>query len=199
MFSIPTILQIYHPEPLPFILGKCLGQGNQGIVYEDLNDTTKVIKLSIIYDDFNKISLDDKFVLIEKIYKYIINNPHSSVVKIYSFDKLYSGSQPIFEWEHKYIVYYSIMEKLNILSENEVKVFKTICDAFNKDLKSERSIEEILKEMKDWFDVDDKKILNFYNSLSDLKINNKDFQPRNIMKDKDNNYYIIDFDLANFN
>src|SRR5579885_2910823 len=149
MLSIPTILQIYHPEPLPFILGKCIGQGNQGIVYEDLNDTTKVIKLSLIYDDFGKVSLDDRFALLEKIYKHIIDNPHTSVVKVYNFDKIYIGSQPIFEWEQKYIVYYSSMEKLNSLSENEEKVFKTICDAFNKDLKIDRSIEDILKEIKE--------------------------------------------------
>jgi len=196
MFSIPTLLQAYHSEKLPFQLGECLGNGNQGYVYSDLDNSEQVIKLSILVDDFGPITLNDRFDNIRKTYRHIIDNPHSSIVKISKFDQLSKGSEFIFEWEQCWIIYYSIMEKLNPLSEDECKVFKTICDAFNGEVKIERTVEIIVKEQKEWLKFDDEKILNFYKSLSDLKIDHKDFEPRNIMKDKDNNIKLIDFDLS---
>lgn len=152
----------------------------------------QVVKFSILYDDFAGLSLDEEFAKIQKTYQHIIDNPHPTLAKVYSFGELYRGSVEIFEWEQVYVLYYSIMEKLIPLSEQEQKVFKTICSIHNNELEA-RPIETILSELKEWFDVDKEKILAFYNSLSSLDIDHKDVKTDNIMKDN-TNFKLVDFD-----
>jgi serine/threonine protein kinase len=192
---IPNLLQVYRKDPLPFTIDKCIGSGNQGQVYSLKDNPDQVVKLSMLYDDFTGLSLEEEFDKLQKIYQHIIDNPHKSLVKVYSFGELYRGKMEIFEWEHNYVIYNAIMQKLNTLSENEQKVFKTVCDIYNKALEA-RPIATILDELEEWFDVDKGRVLTFYNSLSSLDIDNKDVKPQNIMKDNEGQYKLIDYDLA---
>lgn len=196
MISITGLLTTLFTDPLPFKIGEYIGQGNQGQVYHSLDKSDRVIKLSIIYDKFDGKTVEEVFQKTAATYKYIVDNPNPILSNIFEFGKLYKGIQEIFEWQQEYLIFYSIMEKLIPLNENEQKVFKTICSAYNKELKTYRPIEEIITELKEWIDFDKDKIIAFYNQLPSLDIKHKDFEPRNIMKDNLGNYKIIDFDLA---
>ena len=111
--------------------------GANGQVYDLLDTTDKVAKLSILFDKFedNK-TVDTEFDIIKNTYQFIIDNPNSSLAKVYDFKQLYKGSQSIWEWEHQYIIYYSIMEKLLPMRRYKTKIFQTICDIYNEKIEN---------------------------------------------------------------
>ena len=179
----------------PFTIGPEIGYGAQGQVFEIVEDPTRVIKFSILYDVKFGSSLEFIFNKIKTIYNFIKNNPHDNVVRIFEFGELLSSSRVTVDGDQKFIVYYSIQEKLQTLSIDEKKVFKTVCDYHNGDLDCERALKQLLLEQAEWLDFDCEKVLSFYDSIHKYPIDNCDFRRRNIMKDT-LSFKLIDFDLS---
>lgn len=185
-------------EKFDFKIGKEIGWGAQGQVFEIEDQPKRVIKISILYDVDPYLDLDIVFDKIQKVYKYVCSHQASNLGKIYEFGRLRTGSRNTVNGLQDYIVYYSIQEKMESLSDDEKKVFKTICQALNDELELERTIEDIVKELGAWLKFDSEKIMKFYYSLGDLPFDHNDLRCQNILKDVNGNFRLIDFDLAEF-
>jgi hypothetical protein len=183
---------------LPFKVGKEIDFGSQGQIFNLIDYPDKIVKFSILYDRDPHRSIEDCFDTIWDIYQWIINNPQDCLVRIYDFAAMKFATRETVSDKQKYIVYYSIQEKLSQLSADEKKVFKTVCDAYNRVLEFDRPITKVVSELSTWFSFDKNKVLNFYNSILDCPIDNYDFEARNILKDNSGNFKLIDFDLADF-
>lgn len=177
-------------------VGKLLDRGAQGKVFEIINQPDRIIKLSILYDVDPNQNLNNVFNRIERVYNFVIKHRPSNVVSIHDFGRLIEGKRETVYGPQRYIVYYSIQEKLLPLAEEEKKVFKTICQSVNNELNLTRPLEDILNELSCWFEFNKLKINAFMKQLSECKINNNDFHRRNIMKDASGNFKVIDMDLA---
>ena len=179
---------------LPFKLGSEIGFGGaDGQVFELLDDNKKVIKLSVLYQDFDYYI---KYKTNKDIINYLINNNIPSFAKIFESQFLGEYSRVLFDnTEQKYTLYYYILEKLNKISEDEVKVFHSVLDS---DPLPILKIEGILKKMDGYLDFSKEKIMIFCENVRDAPIKHLDLHPRNIMKDNQGNFRLIDFDRCKF-
>lgn len=183
-------------QKFDFRIGKEIGYGAQGQVFDIEEHPDQVIKIATLYDIDPYSDLDQVFDKLQLVYKFLIDNRFDNVVKVYRFGRLRTDSRPTVSTPQDYIIYYSIQEKLQPLSDDEKKLFKTICQAINGELELERTIEEIVVELGAWLKFDSEKVIKFYNALGSLPIENNDFHRRNILKDAEGNFKLIDFDLA---
>jgi thiamine kinase-like enzyme len=195
-------------------VGKFIDDGAQGKVYNIKEHRNKIVKISMLYDrDVSPI--EEIFSNIQNIYFWIKDNPQDVLVKIFEFGKLTEGERPFYPFikDQKYISYFSIQEKLIKLSVVEEKVFRNLAynmtqyyhtdePFFTQNLADDplfyKNLPDFLKSLKEKFDFDQNKILNFYSNLEKLQIYHNDFRPENIMKDKKGNFKLIDFDLSEF-
>lgn len=179
-------------EKFSFIIGKEIGYGAQGQVF-DIEGTNKVIKFS--YSFFFQ-DVDYDYLHASEVINFIIQERPNYCVGIFETGKLRSGVRAVENGTQNYTIYYTIQEKLANLSDDEKKVFKTICQLLNDELELKRDIKDILTELSEWFSFDKEKILNFYNDIVGMPILHNDLHRRNFMKDECGNYKLIDFDLA---
>lgn len=179
-------------------VGKLLNEGAQGKVYNIKEHRNKIVKISMLYDR-DASPIEDIFSNIQNIYFWIKDNPQDVLVKIFEFGKLTEGERPFYPFikDQKYISYYSIQEKLLRISLDEMKVFDAVSDYHNK-FNSQKSLQESIIDLKGYFNFDFDKVLAFCCNLQKLPIDNHDFRHCNIMKDKNDNFKLIDFDLAEF-
>lgn len=183
---------------LPFSLGKELGAGNDGQVFELKNEPTKVIKFSILFDlNFNGESyLQSKYNELSKCFDVIKKN-NTIFAKIINYQQIGFFKRKFDNNEQDYLLHYYIMEKCEKLSEDEKKVFHTILSHEDQGLIkkfSEKKFDEILFGLARGLDFDSKKIRLFYESVMASEIKHLDLHIRNIMKDSFENYKMIDFD-----
>lgn len=179
-------------EKFPFSIGDEIGYGAQGQVF-NIEGTNKVIKFSysFFYQD-----IDHDYVDANEVINFIIRERPSYCVGIFETGKLRSGVRVVQNGTQNYTIYYTIQEKLVNLSDDEKKVFKTICQLLNDELELKRDIGDVLTELSAWFSFDKEKVLNFYNDIVKMPIHHNDLHRRNFMKDALGNYKLIDFDLA---
>lgn len=179
-------------------LGQSLGYGAHGEVFEVLGDSDKAIKLSVLYDAYDT-PIDHMFNNILQVHTYLKGKCIFPLASIYEFAKISEGSRDTVDGKQKYITYYCVMERLLPLKEDDKKVLKTICDIYNKNVEQKKPIKNILKELSCWFDFDQHKVLEFYDALVKCPISHNDVHRRNILKDKYNNFKLVDFDRSSFN
>lgn len=180
---------------IPFQLGKKLGDGADGEVFEIKNN--KVIKFSIVLDIDSRAKnytiqniVNNNF----KIFKFIKENPINSFSRIYDFDILKTDFINGFEGKINYIIYFYTLEKLNELSINDKDILKNIFHEANEKNKNsfiDLSEQELMDKLKN--NNLYSRILNLYFDLKKYKINHLDIDVRNIMK-KNNDFKLIDFD-----
>lgn len=164
-----------HNIELPFNLGKEIGSGVDGQVFEKQGDDGRVIKLSI-KDDFN--AFENAWLI------YSCQPKH--FVSVFDFGCLSN------------IIYWVEMEKLLPISEDEQRIFHTLIsheDANKQKLSSYHHGWFIMaNELSEWFSLDKEKIKQFCLSIQTSPILHGDLHPRNVMKDKNGNYKLVDFD-----
>jgi serine/threonine protein kinase len=198
------VLSLYeknYPDHIPYydLLGNEVGAGSDGQVF-DIKGTNKVIKYCILYQDYSN-DLHFKF---EEIMKAICNirdyNPNICA-RVYEFDFIAYGSRRVFRGlDQKYVMYYYIMEKLSKISEDEKKVFHTILSHEDRGIIKnfkDKELKEILFGLSRGLDFDEERVIIFYNNLKNSPIQHLDIHVRNIMKDSEGNYRLIDFDRVN--
>jgi len=169
-------------KPDHFQIGKKLGDGADGEVFE-YND--KVIKFSISFDDSYLQKID-----LLKCLKEANEKPY---VKIYEFKHLLSTKTKYQDVE----IYYSILEKLNKISDDEKKLFHTlICHEDQNKIKtrSKNEVDKIIDELNYYLDFNKDKVILFLDQLKNSKFNHLDIHVRNVMKDSFGNFKLIDLD-----
>lgn len=173
-----------------------LGEGAQGKVFATDNPE-KVVKVSILYDWNHDIDKDIK--RIDKVYSYLLKNKDPLYSKIFEFGPVFSGTRTIVNGaEQRYVIYYSIQERLNPLSEEEDKIFDTISYTLgrwdnNYDL---AKVKNSLIEQAKFLTFNLANALKFCDLYEDSVINHNDFWNKNVMKDNFGNYKLVDLDLA---
>ena len=170
--------------------------GADGQIFNHINDDNKVIKLSILFK-CGEQNLYSIFKLINESLSFIENNKPFTCVRVYEHKFLERGERFINNSYQDYIVYYYIMEKLNQITDEEYKLFYSILSHEDRGIIKNYSDSILIKTLTDLnisFDFNFDKVLFFYKNLKNSKIVHNDLHPRNIMKDKQDNFRLIDFD-----
>ena len=192
------LCQQFCPDKINFALSNRLGEGADGEVFELADQPDKVIKFCVLYEYPNS-SLKENYVKINNTISYIKYNQLPAYARVYEHMYLGKYNRPI-EWSESgqdYILYYYTMEKLLKISEDERRVFHTVLCHEDRNLKKNYSIPEIkkiLQGMARALDFDEKRVMFFYENLKNCSLIHNDVHVRNIMKDKDGNFKLIDFD-----
>jgi len=183
----------YCPGKIPPIYPDRLGYGNDGEVFQLLEDPNKVIKFSVVYD-----CNYSNYANLDKVLSYLAMTNDPVCARVY--ERKYLGEYP---WEffggvqRKYILHYYIMDKLNKISEDEYKVFHSIISHEDRNIVKNYSVEkikDILKGLSKGLDFDERRVIFFYDNLINGPIHHVDLHPRNIMKDGAGYFKLIDFD-----
>lgn len=185
--------ELYLPKELfPVGLTK-IGDGADGTVYETFNK--EIVKVSVylnwdhqdIYEVQKKIlgSLD-----------YIYKNKPDHLVKIYDIGKInYITKFRSVHGDLDAFIYSYRMERLNHLSDDEKRVFESISHRdTDRPAVIDKKTFEMTETLCDFYDLDFKKTSLFLRSIATSHIIHLDIHPRNIMKDNDNSYKLIDLD-----
>jgi serine/threonine protein kinase len=184
------------PDKVKFNLFNKLGDGADGEVFE-LEDN-KVIKFCVQFD-YGYPSLKDSYQKISKTLSYIQYNKPPVYARVYEYDYLGKYDREVFGTDKKqeYILYYYIMERLVGISEDEKKVFHSLLSHEDRGIFKNYSIlkiKKMLEGMQLGLDFDMGRVIFFCEKLMQSSIIHNDLHPRNIMKDKDGNFKLIDFD-----
>jgi serine/threonine protein kinase len=183
-------------------IGNEIGIGADGQVFSLQNEDDKVIKFCVRFD-YNNCSLKNEYKKIDNILSYLLNKKPIAYARVYEYGYLGEYSRSLYDGSsQKYILYYYVMEKLNKISEDEKKVFHSLLSHEDRNIKKNFSllkIKQMMLGLSLGLDFDSEKIILFCENLKRTDIHHNDIHPRNIMKDKDNNFKLIDFDRCIFN
>lgn len=182
-----------------YSIGQEIGFGGaDGQVFEISDHKDKVIKISVLYDNFDSC-LEDRFKNIYKTLNVLKNIRPSEYARVYEYEYIGKYNRPFYDKVdgQDYILYYYVMEKLNKISEDEKKVFHSILSHEDRMAIKNFSVSKIKKMLNGLslgLDFDKEKIILFYEALQNSNIKHLDLHPRNIMKDNFGNFKLIDFD-----
>lgn len=184
----------------PLLLADKLGDGRDGEVFV-LKYLSTVVKFSVLFDlEFNGAeSLFTRYTEIAKVFRFLDDHPQSHIVSLYGNEDLYEGTRSTVDGEQHYLIYYTVMDRLNKLSEDEKKVFHSILsheDADVKKLFGRERLQEILDGLATGLEFDREKVESFYYAVISGPLYHNDIHPRNIMKDDDGNFKLVDLDHA---
>ena len=169
-------------------VGKLLGEGFHGQVFEVPGDEDKVIKYSRMLETMSVPPLKEFYNNLTAVLAEQKKNAYPCYVNILDFHFLYEGKHPRHTYQN-YILYSVLMEKLIPISFDEKRVFDTI-------VKGKGTVEELVAGQKDWLIFEPKKVLAFMSQVNSTPIFHNDFNSRNIMKDSEGNFKLIDLDYA---
>lgn len=182
MFPIKKLEENY-PQYKEFNIGDLIGYGVDGCVFDYYNN---VIKFCII--DNSNITLPEANVIKSNMDYVIWNNPNV-FARVYTCEFLYSNID--------LYIYYYVMEKLNHISEDESKVFRSLLSHEDRNCKKDYSLNQIqsmLDGMKLGLDFDYDKVFSFCKNVMNSNVKQHDIHERNIMKDNFGNFKFIDFE-----
>lgn len=187
---------------LPFALDKIIsGSGADGEVWSLKSDVDKVLKLSIIYDHPSRRIT--KYSSIHQVLNYVMMNCPSAYVRVYEHNFLgeYSRQVPFRKEPQKLVIYHYVMQRLFPLTEDEQKVFHSILSHEDRGIKKDLSfckIEKVLFGLSRGLDFDAERIKLFITALIESPLAHADLHQRNILKDNEGNYRLIDLDRVDF-
>jgi len=179
------------------LIDKKIGDGADGEVFT-LKDTADVAKFSIYYC-WNNENLQQ--VIDSRLdSSYLVKGNANVFVSLFEFKHLLSGSRTVVNGNQDYAIFFSRMEKLNKISEDEKKVFHSTLSHQDSNVKKDLSLDKIsnmLDGLSIGLDFNRKKVFNFIKqvqNLASIGIQYTDLHPRNIMKTKDGDFKLIDID-----
>lgn len=184
---------------LNFNLDKCIGQGQNGQVFEV--DQQRVLKLSVVFSGTQEnVDTYPNFYLPSILaIKHMLNHEEKAFAKCYEFMHLGYFSRNLNKEKQNYILFYYVLEKCNPISEDEAKVFHTLLsheDAGKKKDLSEDRVKNLVKDLSFALDFDADKVMLFVEQIRSAAVKHNDAHPRNIMKDSFGYFKFIDFDLV---
>lgn len=176
--SILKLCEQLCPGKIPVVLSTKLGAGADGEVFEIDSNPIQVIKICLLYD-----------LEVNPVISYLVTYPLPTYARVYECGRLFENE--------KIIIHYYIMEKLFPLSEDESKVFHTIISHEDRNIiknYSFREIKKILRGLSRGLDFDEKRVTFLCENLKKTPVHHLDLHSRNIMKDAQGNFKLVDFD-----
>lgn len=199
-----SLCQRLCPDKIPVVTTNKLGDGADGEVFEIENTPDKVIKLCIIYERFST-NLEQYYnKKIVPILDYLLASPVPTFARVYAHEYMGTYSRDFVSsptGKQKFIIYYYVMEKLNKISEDEQKVFHSILSHEDRGIEKNYPLSKIKKMLEGQgqaLDFDEKKVMLFCENLRASPVRHLDIHARNVMKDQDGNFKLIDFDRCLF-
>ncbi len=192
--QVLNLLQQNNITQIPF-LGKELGFGADGQVFELADDPYRVIKLSVCFDE------EKTYEDVEEILQYLLQYQPLSYATVYEATYLGHYNRQIIRGNtsvlQNYFLYFYVLEKLYKISEDEKKIFHSIISHEDKNITKNyplSKVKEMLDGMSYSLDFDYNKVLFFYQHLQNCPLKHLDLHVRNIMKDGNGNFKMTDFD-----
>ena len=196
MFVLSLAQQLC-PDKIPVQPGVRLGEGADGEVFSIIGDENKALKLGIIYEQPNR-KVDRQYEQIQEVLDTIQYEHPSAYVYLYEHGYLGTYSRQLRKHlQQQYIIYYYIMDKLYPITEDEGKVFHSIISHEDRNIKknfSPEKIREMLQGMSTGLDFDAEKVKLFCSNIKEAPGSHLDIAVRNIMKNKANDFKLIDLD-----
>ena len=185
--------ELYLPkEMFPTGLTK-IGDGADGTVYETISK--EIVKVSVFLNWDNQDIYQVQKNILGSL-KYIEKSEPQHLVKISEIGSIiYITKFRSIHGDLDAFIYSYKMERLNHLSDDEKRVFESIShrDSGNHPEINKKTF-EMTERLCDFYELDFKKTSLFLKSIATSHIIHLDIHPRNIMKDNDNNYKLIDLD-----
>ena len=184
---------------IPYQLGSEAGfPGADGQVFNLIESPNQVLKISVLFEDFES-KLEDQYNKIISVIDHIKCNNVPACARVYDVQYIGKFRQAWYvnsSWR-EYVLFYYTMEKLNKISQDEKKVFHSVLSHEDRGFPKSYSLKEIKKmvdEMSLFLDFDKEKVMLFCKQVQELPFTHKDVHVRNIMKDGSGNFKLIDFD-----
>lgn len=162
-----------------------LGSGVDGSVYMMPSDPTRVIKIAQVFDF-------DRFESTADVLDKLLFEPLPEYARVYM-----RGAKKF--PDKGYVLHWYVMEKLLPISIDESKVFHTILSHEDRNivkLYEPEELEKILTGLRIGLDFDAERVKFLCEAIRSSPVKHLDIHPRNIMKDANGNYKLIDFDRA---
>jgi serine/threonine protein kinase len=160
-----------------------IGSGIDGEVYSMLNDPDRVIKICQVFDF-------DRFDATAQVLDKLLFQPLAGYARVYM-----RGTRRVYK--KGYVLYFYVMEKLQPISEDESKVFHTILSHEDRNIIKDYAwgeLEKILEGLRVGLDFDTERVKFLCQAIRHSPIKHLDIHPRNIMKNADGDFKLIDFD-----
>lgn len=196
---VHSLCQQLCPDKLPVQPVERLGDGADGELLSIQSQPDKVIKLSVIYDHPTREL--KVYQQIKQVLDYTIANQPLAFVRVYEHGYLGTYARKVAgdRGSQEFLIYYYIMEKLEKITRDEEKVFHSILSHEDCGIEKNYSPEKITKMLQGMslgLDFDAEKVMLFCNNLRLSRILHQDFHHRNVMKDSDGNFKLVDMDRA---
>ncbi len=188
------------PEKIPVVTAARLGDGADGEVFDIEGQPDQVVKFGVLYQTGSS-KVQDTYKYIVRVLDYLIQNPSPTYARVYSHGYMGKFSRAV-TWSNKeqpYILYYYLMEKLYKITEDERKVFHSVVSHEDRGMKknfSAQKVKEMIIGMNTGLDFDAEKVTFFCDNFKNTSVSHLDIHVRNIMKDSNGNFKLVDFDRA---
>ena len=171
-----------------------IGKGVDGEVFLFKEKEDRVVKFGSLFLESSSLDIE---VLNYNISFFIKHNPQA-FVRVYEY--VYLGN--VYIDDKKVALYYSVMEKLNAITDDEKRVFNTLVSHQDsnkvKDL-SPQVIDKLISYLEIGMDFEAHKVRQFCRTIDGNNIKHLDLHERNIMKDDQGNFKLIDLDRIQIN
>lgn len=175
---------------------KKIADGADGEVF--LKKDGRVAKFSIFFP-WNGENLDNSILERKLAYQKVTDNS-DVFVKFFKFQHLMKDSRKTVDGDQEFHIFYYEMEKLEKTSDDERKALHSLIS--HEDMNREKSFDKkriltLLDGLSFGLEFDYSKMLEFCERLQNLEtvgIKYLDYHPRNVMKDLDGNFKLIDID-----
>lgn len=187
----------YISEKISLNCADKIGSGVSGDVFELNSDKNIVIKYSNIYINENAEFIIDN---LNNVFETLIKDNNFCYAKVFEFSIDFI-KKPSNDDDKSFILFQYTIEKLNKISEDELKIFHTLVsheDGLKYKDYNINYINIILSDLSKYLDFDKDKVLFFVQNYKKSFITHNDVHPRNIMKDNLNNFKLVDFDGCYF-
>ena len=182
-----------HNIELPFLLGEEIGSGVDGQIFEKKDNPSRVIKISCTDNTWEH----SNYHRLAEILLYLDFKSYWHFAKMYDHGPLHTFDESTGSLRKVFTIHYIEMEKLLPLSEDEVKIFHTLLSHEDANKKKEFNTDQILSmvnKLSEYLVLDKVKVCGFCFAIMDCYLKHKDLHPRNIMKNAEGNFRLIDFD-----
>jgi serine/threonine protein kinase len=191
-----------------------LGQGNDGEVFALADEPDNAIKFSVLYAPFGEEPYDIYRQRVLPVIQYVMQTQPYVCVRVFEHQYLGCYSRPMALWQkeqQQFVLHYSIMEKLEPLTQDETKVFHTLISHEDRNVFKDLAPDVVAQKLHGLargLDFDPAVVTLFLEQLHTMaarrlqerdhqtQLVHRDLEPRNIMKDKTGHYRLIDLDKA---
>lgn len=177
-------------------LNQKIGSGYNGEIFSVVGQADRVVKLCVISDHFG--TGEQQYRQVNQVLTTIEKEKPLAYVRVYEHGFLGIGHRQSYGGgQMNIILHYYEMEKLQLLSEDENKVFHTLLSHEDRNLIKDFSpikLRDRLFGLSKGLDIDQKMVSLFCQRIKRAPITHDDLHPRNILKNQLGEFKLIDVD-----